>query len=100
MAKINFTKKAKIDLETIWEYTYETWSEKQADKYYNELIEKCQELKKDFEQGRDYSILFLNLKGYKVNKHIIFYRLLDKGKTIEIARILREKMDLKKHLNE
>ena len=38
MAKINFTKKAKIDLEEIWEYTYETWSEKQADKYYNELI--------------------------------------------------------------
>jgi toxin ParE1/3/4 len=100
MAKINFTKKAKIDLEEIWDYTYETWSEKQADKYYNELIEKCQELKKDFEQGRDYSILFLNLKGYTVNKHIIFYRLLDKGKTIEIARILHEKMDLKKHLNE
>ncbi len=100
MAKINFTKKAKMDLAEIWEYTYETWSEKQADKYYNELIEKCQELKKDFEQGRDYSILFLNLKGYKVNKHIIFYRLLDKGKTLEIARILHEKMDLKKHLNE
>lgn len=100
MTKINFTKKAKIDLEEIWEYTYETWSEKQADKYYNELIEKCLELKKDFEQGRDYSILFLNLKGYKVSKHIIFYRLLDKGKTIEIARILHEKMDLKKHLNE
>ncbi|HQV98288.1 MAG TPA: type II toxin-antitoxin system RelE/ParE family toxin, partial [Saprospiraceae bacterium] len=76
------------------------WSEKQADKYYNELIEKCHELKKDFEQGRDYSILFLNLKGYKVNKHIIFYRLLDNGKIIEIARILHEKMDLKKHLNE
>ncbi|MFZ1751810.1 MAG: type II toxin-antitoxin system RelE/ParE family toxin [Saprospiraceae bacterium] len=100
MAKINFTKKAKIDLEEIWEYTYETWSEKQADKYYNELIEKCQELKKDSEQGRDYSILFLSLKGYKVNKHIIFYRLLDKGKTMEIARILHEKMYLKKHLKD
>ena len=100
MAKINFTKKAKIDLEEIWEYTYETWSEKQADKYYNKLIEKCQEIKKDFEQGRDYSILFPNLKGYKISKHIIFYRLLDEGKTIEIARILHEKMDLKKHLNE
>lgn len=46
MAKINFTKKAKIDLEEIWEYTYETWSEKQADRYYNELIEKCQYYKK------------------------------------------------------
>ena len=100
MAKINFTKKAKIDLEEIWEYTYETWSEKQADKNYNELIKKCHEIKKDFEQGRDYSILFPNLKGYKVSKHIIFYRLLEKGKTIEIARILHEKMDLKKQLKD
>ena len=77
MAKINFTKKAKIDLEEIWEYTYETWSEKQADKYYNELIKKCHELKKDFEQGRDYSILFLNIIGGKIiyisNIFIFFY---------------------------
>ena len=43
MAKINFTKKAKIDLEEIWEYTYETWSEKQADKYYLEITDKCQQ---------------------------------------------------------
>jgi toxin ParE1/3/4 len=100
MAKINFTNKAKIYLEEIWEYTYETWSEKQDDKYYNELVDKCHELKKYFEQGRDYSIMLLYLKGYKVSKHIIFYRLLDKGKTIEITRILHEKMDLKKHLNE
>lgn len=100
MAKINLTKKAKIDLEEIWEYTYETWSGKQADKYYNELIEKCQEIKNDFKQSKDYSTLFPNLKGYKVSKHIIFYRLLDKGKKIEITRILHEKMDLKKHLNE
>ena len=100
MAKIKFTKKAKIDLEEIWEYTYEAWSELQADKYYNELIEKCQELQKDFEQGKDYSRLYENLKGYKINRHIIFYRLMDKGKIIEIVRILHEKMDLKKHLNE
>ena len=100
MAKIKFTNKARIDLEEIWEYTYETWSEKQADRYYNDLINKCRELKNIFEQGRDYSILFPHLKGYKVNKHIIFYRLLDKGESIEIERILHETMDLKKHLNE
>jgi toxin ParE1/3/4 len=34
MAKIVFTNKAKEDLQEIWEYTYKTWSEKQADKYY------------------------------------------------------------------
>jgi len=100
MAKINFTNQAKIDLEEIWDYTYETWSEKQADQYYNELIEKCYELNRYLELGRDYSMILLNLKGVKVNKHIIFYRLLEEGRIIEITRIFHDKMDLKKHLSE
>ncbi len=98
MANIKFTNKAKTDLEEIWEYSYETWSEKQSDKYYLESTNKCHELKLDFEQGRDYSKLIVNLKGIKINKHIIFYRLLNHD-MIEIERILHEKMDLKIHLN-
>lgn len=97
MAKIKFSNKAKTDLEEILEYSYETWSEKQAD--YLEITDKCLELKFDFEQGRDYSKLIVNLKGIKINKHIIFYRLLNHD-MIEIERILHEKIDLKKHLNE
>ena len=38
MVKIIFTHKAKNDLEEIWQYTYESWSENQADKYYQEII--------------------------------------------------------------
>ncbi|MDP9954950.1 plasmid stabilization system protein ParE [Epilithonimonas hungarica] len=34
MAKYLFTKKAVDDLSEIYEYTYEFWSENQADKYY------------------------------------------------------------------
>jgi toxin ParE1/3/4 len=45
MVKIKFTNKAKTDLEEIWEYSYETWSEKQADKHYLEIIDKCHALK-------------------------------------------------------
>ncbi|MFM2393198.1 MAG: hypothetical protein RLZZ546_1180 [Bacteroidota bacterium] len=99
MAKIVFTNKAKEDLKQIWEYTYETWSEKQADKYYEEIIQSCLNLIVDQEQGKNYSIIFENLKGIKCNKHIIFYRVL-KSRNIEIERILHEKMDVKKHLNE
>lgn len=99
MAKIKFTNKAKTDLEEIWEYSCEIWSEKQADKYYLEITDKCEDLKLDFEQGKDYSKLIVNLKGIKINKHIIFYRILNHG-AIEIERILHEKMDLKKHLHE
>ena len=34
MAKYFFTNKAVEDLSDIYEYTYQSWSEKQADNYY------------------------------------------------------------------
>lgn len=33
MAKYNLTKKAVEDLTKIWNYTFDTWSENQADAY-------------------------------------------------------------------
>ena len=42
MAKYRFTNKAVDDLSNIWNYTVETWSERQADLYYEMLIGFCQ----------------------------------------------------------
>jgi len=47
--------------------------------------------------GREYFKLFADLRGFKVNKHIIFYRQIDQS-SIEIERILHERMDLKNKL--
>ena len=38
MAEYKLTNKAVEDLNDIWEYTIEKWSEEQADKYYNLLL--------------------------------------------------------------
>ena len=38
MAKFKLTNKAVEDLSKIWDYTFEVWSETQADKYYESLI--------------------------------------------------------------
>ena len=38
MAKYYFTNKAVDDLSEIWNYTIETWSEMQAEKYYDCLL--------------------------------------------------------------
>ena len=37
MAEYKLTNKAVEDLSKIWDYTFEVWSENQADKYYDEL---------------------------------------------------------------
>ena len=44
MAKFKLTKKAIQDLSKIWDYTFEVWSENQADKYFNQIISTCQEI--------------------------------------------------------
>ena len=44
MAKYRFTNKAVDDLSDIWNYTFENWSENQADKYYEMLINFCKEI--------------------------------------------------------
>lgn len=99
MAKYHLSNRAVDDLANIWEYTYDEWSEKQADYYYNLLLKNCQQLAENPSLGKQYSEISLNLFGYLVNKHIIFYQLISK-KEIVVIRILHGNMDLKKKLNE
>ena len=88
MAEIRFTRKAVEDLSDIWNYTADTWSERQADTYYWLLIASCRKLAGNpVLFGREYKELGEKVYGFKVNKHIVFYRIPDDG-AIEVVRIL------------
>lgn len=97
MAKFKLTNKAVKDLSDIWNYTFETWSESQADKYYRLILNACTSIAKKPQNGKVYEEIYADLKGKKASKHIIFYRAID-DRTIEIIRILHERMDVKSHL--
>ena len=99
MAEFRLTNKAVEDLSTIWDYTFEVWSERQADKYYESLISNCQEIADNPLLGKNYDGITQNLLGMKTNRHIIFYRTLNEN-YVEITRILHERMDLKKRITE
>ncbi|MCW3787622.1 type II toxin-antitoxin system RelE/ParE family toxin [Plebeiibacterium sediminum] len=99
MAKFYLTNKAVKDLANIWNYTFETWSENQADNYYQTLLENCQDIAENPLIGKAYFSVAKSLLGLHVNKHIIFYRKVSED-YIEITRILHEMMDLKSHLIE
>ena len=94
MAKYFLTQKAVEDLSVIWAYTYETWSEKQADKYYELLVATFDEIAQRPDIGKVYEEISPEISGVKAGKHIIFYRQ-SKSKAIEIVRILHERMDLR-----
>lgn len=99
MAEYKLTNKAVEDLSNIWDYTFEVWSEKQADKYYDGLISNCQEIAESPDLGKNYKGISKQLLGIKANRHIIFYRTLNEN-YVEITRILHERMDLKKRITE
>lgn len=99
MVNYKLTNKAVEDLSKIWEYTFEVWSEQQADKYYDGLISCFQEIAENPELGKNYEGILEHLLGLKANRHIIFYRTLNEN-YVEITRILHERMDLKKRIVE
>ncbi len=99
MASYNLTRKATEDLARIWNYTVDAWSESQADLYYFMLLDSCQDIADRRDSGKQYEGIYTGLLGIKAGKHIIFYRQINHD-VVEIARILHERMDLKKRIRE
>ncbi|MDR9398896.1 type II toxin-antitoxin system RelE/ParE family toxin [Salibacter sp.] len=99
MAKYELTNKAVEDLTGIWEYTIDEWSEPQADRYYNLLLDSCQDIANNPDLGKNYPEIANDLFGLKTSRHIIFYRKRI-NQPIEITRILHDRMDLKNRIIE
>ena len=99
MANYILSNKAVEDLSGIWNYSFNVWSEIQADKYYNLLIETCQELADGNISGKHFPEIDIKIFGLRTGQHIIFYQLI-KNEKIKIVRILHSQMDLKNRMAE
>ncbi len=98
--KYLISKEASKDIEKIWLYTIENWSQEQADRYFNLIIDEIENITKDPLSGKDYNDL---RKGYfrsRVKSHFIFYKINLIKKQIEIIRILHQQMDIESRLND
>ena len=98
MGKYSLTKEAAEDLYRIWEYTVDTWSERQADKYYTTLISAFKKLADNpLNTGKSYELIHAGLWGLSVGKHVVFFLVQESGDVL-IVRILHSKMDFMRHL--
>lgn len=91
---------ASQDLENIWLYTFENWSIEQADRYLNLIMDEIEYVAQKPESGFDFSSV---RKGYyrsRIKSHIIFYKIVQKNDTVEIIRILHQRMDIENRLSE
>ena len=92
------SKKAVSDLEEIWLYTVEKWSIEQADRYYNLMFDEINYICKNINAGKSMEHVRKGYRASKVKSHFIFYRVLND--TIEVIRILHERMDIENRLND
>ena len=89
MTELRFTRKAVEDLSDIWRYTVERWSED-----YGLLVATCRKIAASTVPiGRRYEQIAEGLYGFRVGRHILFYRI-ESDRIILIVRILHERMDL------
>ena len=92
--------KASEDIENIWLYTFENWSLEQADRYVNLIFDEIEYLSDNPNSGKNINHIRKNYRLSKVKSHLIFYRLSDKQKDIEVIRVLHQRMDLENRLDE
>lgn len=87
---------AEADLIGIWLYTFETWSEAQAERYLGALERGIRDLAKAPEGGKRRDALREGYWSKKLEHHIVFYTFTDEE--VRIRRVLHEVMDVDRHL--
>ena len=88
MRTYRFGPKGASDLAEVFDYTVDTWGERQAEKYIGELSQCFQLLADSPRMGRACDLISPGIRRFEQGRHVIFYRP-EKG-DILIARILHQ----------
>ena len=91
MAEFTLRPKAVSDLEGIWEYSAENWSQAQAERYIRTLNQTFFKLAESPDLGRRCDDIRPGYWKYGIGRHVIFYRSVDAG--VDVVRILHQRMD-------
>ncbi len=89
-------KAAEADLIGIWVYSFETWSEAQAERYLGALERGIGELAEDPTRGQARDELREGYWSKRIEHHVVFYTFNDAE--VRIRRVLHEVMDVDRHL--
>jgi toxin ParE1/3/4 len=93
---IAYSRRARLDLLDIADYTLRTWSSKQAGSYLNRIQDCCERLAVYPMLGRECNQIAHGLRHIEEGQHMIFYRVSDTKVTV--VRILHRSMLPERHL--
>lgn len=83
---------AEADLDDIWDYTAEHWSQDQANVYLMSIRNTCEALADGRIAGRPIDHVRSGYWKYPVGSHFVFFRRIDGG-ILDVVRILHQRMD-------
>jgi toxin ParE1/3/4 len=90
---------AQSDLEQIWDYTCERWSDDQAEMYVRE-IQRAIELVADNPLiGRSCDEVRAGYRRHAAGSHTLYYRVGASGDLVDVVRILHKHMDVERYLD-
>lgn len=88
---IKYSKEASYDIEDIWDFTASKWSKRQANKYFNEIFDKIEQI--DLNDYYKEIIVDKNIfYSFQVKSHLIFFEKISPN-SIKIIRVLHKSMD-------
>lgn len=96
MANYQLSETATSDLDNLYLYGITNHGLRQADDYYDGLIEKFETLFNHPDWGSDYEFIAPNLRRYEYGSHSIYYQ--HKGAHVLIVRVLGYRQDPARHL--
>lgn len=87
---------AQADVEDIWHYTAKHWSRLQAERYTRNIQATCEALSDGSRVGQPADDIRPGYRKTAVGSHVLFYRM--QGNTVEVVRILHQRMDIERHM--
>ena len=99
MSRYVLSPAAQADLEQIWDYTYERWSDDQAETYVREIQRAIELVGDNALIGRSCEEIRTGYRRHAVGSHTLYYRLVAGGDLVDVVRILHKHMDVDRHLD-
>ena len=95
--KYRLTEAAYRDLDDIWLYTFQEWSENQASKYFESIIHQIELFSEKPRQAKKVQKIKSDIYYFQALSHYVFFKY--GNEQIDVVRILHKMRDFPKHLD-
>jgi toxin ParE1/3/4 len=96
MRRLEFTPRARRDIQDIWEYSAQRFGDERAEAHIQEIERAAQTIAEDPRRGRPCDEVRQDYRKFSVGSHVLFFR--EARRAVVIVRVLHQRMDFEPRL--